>query len=180
MGPPLPNEPPITPPITSHQINFTTPNHWLNTKNQQLHINHGNSAQRAMKIQYRGAKFPWSYQHPKHQRICANVDSSVILVWSRKSVNSEYKNLTYRTTGKHFFFYCTVQDFLLFQKWCRCNLSASVRKFKFEPGARAKSNLNPVAAHAPIFVRMNRIDNCALSCGWQLKRKYENYDLLAL
>ena len=100
-----------------------------------------------MKIQYRGAKFPWSYQHPKHQRICANVDSSVILVWSRKSVNSEY-NLTYDTTGKHFFFYCTVQDFLLFQKWCRCNLSASVRQFKFEPGARANSNLNPGAARA--------------------------------
>ena len=96
MGAPITNEPPIT----SHQNNHQ-PQHWLITKNQQLNINHRDSAQRAMKIQYRGAKYI-----PDRINILSIKESVQLYLVSisRRSVNS-VQLISYRT----FFFYNSVQ-----------------------------------------------------------------------
>ena len=97
MGAPITNEPPIT----SHQNNHQ-PQHWLITKNQQLNINHRDSAQRAMEIQYRGAKYI-----PDRINILSIKESVQLYLVSisRRSVNSV--QLISHTV--HFFF--TSQDF---------------------------------------------------------------------
>ena len=95
-GAPITNEPPIT----SHQNNHQ-PQHWLITKNQQLNINHRDSAQRAMEIQYRGAKYI-----PDRINILSIKESVQLYLVSisRRSVNS-VQLISYRT----FFFYNSVQ-----------------------------------------------------------------------